>query len=705
MPAPSAPMGVKVPAGGPGHASPPAAFEAEPPRLTTCLNMTPVDYPDGTTGAPEFPAHELDLTDATSIEQILAHIDARIHAPLDDVWAGPPGTDGEHEWVDDPAEEAWAKALSEAMFGQRYGGPGQCYFGDSKWDSFIFSRMQKTSIDYMSQKVWGVRKKATAPATWLEVQIFEKQIEKDGRRIESAMEDNDDPAISICCACEHNATYGTIMRGFTLEQHMNGAGWAAGQNPGRPIFDAGQFAGGKWYPTKEATLDVAAGLEKTPPIGPGTIYCYNPFGDNKMVTGFVPIGWIETDAHGAPAIKAQFREKTLNDITERKSQYGTPKRQVDDPTEQLTKVEELNFTPSTPTSESDAANMLVGVPLPATGQRKGSHIFFVLRVSKDKKRIQKFDTSNGHPLDRHVGDTVMDPLGKEGIYDGISLTAAPPGNVFCGMGVLPRAPVALDTMADHIRRARPISLMRLVIAERRPGPELSDRHVLFVSKLMRMYDDDGQNFWVSKCAWSLRNTPGFTSLQPWWIIYIPRMELARMMWTKGARSRKLSEMARDVSVIRRMRFDKEQAKKTKKDPPPAPGLRYGEDYVAQIVLTNDDRGGALYWSRARSELSFGVTNEQIQGNPLPNAIKDSVAPVARQGRDPKLEVPWNGERFDDRYSDIDITIPSLFRDGEDTRSASEHDAEPIATDDDHAEELRMSMIDDEPRTPGEVELA
>jgi hypothetical protein len=247
--------------------------------------------------------------------------------------------------------------------------------------------------------------------------------------------------------------------------------------------------------------------------------------------------------------------------------------------------------------------------------------------------------------------------------------------------------------------------MRLVIAERRPGPELSDRHVLFVSKLMRTYDDDGQNFWVSKCAWSLRNTPGFTSLQPWWIIYIPRMELARMMWAKGARSRKLSEMARDVSVIRRMKFDKEQAKKTKKDPPPAPGLRYGEDYVAQIVLTNDDRGGALYWSRARSELSFGVTNEQIQGNPLPNAIKDSVAPVARQGRDPKLEVPWNGERFDDRYSDIDITIPSLFRDGEDTRSASEHDAEPIATDDDHAEELRMSMIDDEPRTPGEVELA
>ncbi|WP_438041349.1 hypothetical protein [Sorangium sp. So ce128] len=697
-------MGVKVPAGGPGHASPPAAFEAEPPRLTTCLNMTPVDYPDGTTGAPEFPAHELDLTDATSIEQILAHIDARIHAPLDDAWAGPPGTDGEDEWVDDPAEEAWAKALSEAMFGQRYGGPGQCYFGDSKWDSFIFSRMQKTSIDYMSQDVWGLRKKATAPATWLEVQIFKKQLEKRNTDLVAMMTDNDDPAISICCACEHNATYGTITRGFTLEQHMNGACWAAGQNPGRPIFDAQQFPGGRWYPTKEATLDVAAGLEKTPPIGPGTIYCYNPFGDNKMVTGYVPIAWVVTDAQGRPTVDQKHADHVLNDLPEKHSKHDAPKRMVTSSADQQSKIDTLLYSPSAPTSEAEAENMYVGVTLPATGQRKGSHIFFVLRVSKDEKRIQKFDTSNGYPLDKHAGDTVMDPLGKEGIYDGISLTTAPPGNVFCGMGVLPEAPVALDVMAAHIRRARPIGLMRLVIAERRPGRELSDRHVLFVSKLMRMYDDKDQNFWVSKCAWSLRNTPGFTSIQPWWIIYIPRMELARMMWTKGARSRKLSEMARDVSVIRRMKFDREQAKKTKKDPPPAPGLRYGEDYVAQIVLTNDDRGGALYWSRARSELSFGVTNEQIQGNPLPNAIKDSVTPVARQGRDPKLEVPWNGERFDDRYSDIDIAIPSLFRDGEDTRTAAEQDSMPIATDDEHANALRVCMIDDEPKEPGIVEL-
>ncbi|WP_437279233.1 hypothetical protein WME90_01360 [Sorangium sp. So ce375] len=199
----------------------------------------------------------------------------------------------------------------------------------------------------------------------------------------------------------------------------------------------------------------------------------------------------------------------LNDLPEKHSKHDAPKRMVTSSADQQSKIDTLLYSPSAPTSEAEAENMHVGVTLPATGQRKGSHIFFVLRVSKDEKRIQTFDTSNGYPLDKHTGDTVMDPLGKEGIYDGISLTTAPPGNVFCGMGVLPEAPVALDVMAAHLRRARPIGLMRLVIAERRPGPELSDRHVLFVSKLMRMYDDNDQNFWVSKGAWSLRNTPAF----------------------------------------------------------------------------------------------------------------------------------------------------------------------------------------------------
>jgi len=56
-------------------------------------------------------------------------------------------------------------------------------------------------------------------------------------------------------------------------------------------------------------------------------------------------------------------------------------------------------------------------------------------------------------------------------------------------------------------------------------------------------------------------------------------------------------------------------------------------------------------------------------------------------------VGWSGERFNPRFSDIDIAIPPMYRDEQTTDEAAENDAKPIAIDEGVSDEL-LAMLDD-----------
>jgi hypothetical protein len=412
---------------------------------------------------------------------------------------------------------------------------------------------------------------------------------------------------------------------------------------------------------------------------------------------------VSVDEKGVPQLKKEHRESTLNDLPEKRSQHKTQQVLYENNEEGVS--EQRPVTPNDPRlAEIPEENFTVQVDVPVSGQRKGSHIHVVLRISKDKKKVQLLDTTNGHPLDEHVAHTLMEPVGRAGIYDGNFISQVYQGTTFCGLGVPPEPPEDLVKMAEFIRRARPIGLLRLVITERVPPAKMTDDHILYASKMFRMYGDgDDDNFHISRCVWALRNMPGFTKLQGWFIIYTPQGELARMMWEHGARSRRLADMEPVVYAAKKKKYEIKKAnpnRDKKKDPlvEPTPGLSYMHDYRDTIVLTNARNGTCLYWQRKRSDLNFGSTSESFEGNAIPDAIMARVAPKPKQDR--KYRLSYDGERVHDRFCDPNtedhtVEIPDLFRDGE-----------PAATPPPAPEALADSaIVDDGDQSTPEVELA
>ncbi|MDC3961584.1 hypothetical protein [Polyangium jinanense] len=188
------------------------------------------------------------------------------------------------------------------------------------------------------------------------------------------------------------------------------------------------------------------------------------------------------------------------------------------------------------------------------GQPGGSHIHHLLRIHKDKTRVQLFDANGGSQSrgameaekdgeGRSLGRSLAPEAGMGANMDTCafsSIYSLPSGGPN-GVGI-PRAVPDLQKQIEVMKRARPIGLARLVLTERKPTSELAPEDVLFVSKLLRTYgDQDHQNYTVTRYLWSLRNTPGFSSVQPWWFLFLPIGALARCMWAVGARKMKLAD--------------------------------------------------------------------------------------------------------------------------------------------------------------------
>ncbi len=200
-----------------------------------------------------------------------------------------------------------------------------------------------------------------------------------------------------------------------------------------------------------------------------------------------------------------------------------------------------------------------------------------------------------------------------------------------------------------LEKARPIGLCRLLITLRRVPPEkavakapaapgakakkggppdlglgadLDAGHamwgydarkedVLYMSRLLRTYGDDPtQNYYLSKLVWSLRNTPYFTNIQPWWFVFAPKGVLAKSMWASDGRTMTAQAFTETVLPLYQ---DPTPPKKGASGNPfrNAKHLQHISHYQLTHVITNcgsdmaDRAGHAYFWCRSRANLSEG----------------------------------------------------------------------------------------------------
>ncbi|WP_437601951.1 hypothetical protein WMF28_10065 [Sorangium sp. So ce590] len=295
-------------------------------------------------------------------------------------------------------------------------------------------------------------------------------------------------------------------------------------------------------------------------------------------------------------------------------------------------------------------------------QLDGSHIHYALRVHKDKPLVQLMDTGNGANFWAKIKGESRESPGRgalvefmqAGIVDGGAQNKVGPGQMlgFCGMGVTPPPPEDLGEMATFIKRARPVGLFRLVLTLRPSKAMMTPNDVLYVSRLARMYGSSPeQNYTIAQMLWGIRNTPGFTNLQPWVIFFIPRGVLARSMWAHGGREMTLSMFMSEVA----------HNYKTELGDPPS--LRLYKHYFPAVAITNNGRQHADYAGKAQFQCRWkymsGGSGKAEPGAAWPPAIENKLKETAWN------DIYWHpsfgaGAEAKER---IDALTPSMFLDG------------------------------------------
>ncbi|WP_437485752.1 hypothetical protein WME75_01740 [Sorangium sp. So ce1014] len=293
-------------------------------------------------------------------------------------------------------------------------------------------------------------------------------------------------------------------------------------------------------------------------------------------------------------------------------------------------------------------------------QLDGSHIHYILRVHKDKPLVQLMDTGNGANFWSKIKKESRENPGRgalvefmqAGIVDGNAQKQVGPGQMlgFCGMGVTPPPPEDLGEMAAFIKKARPIGLFRLVLTRRPSKGSMTDDDVLYVSRLARMYGSlPEQNYTIAQMLWGIRNTPGFTNVQPWVIFFIPRGILARSMWARGGREMTLDMFMSYVAP----RFEEEFGKAT--------GLTLYKHYLPAVAITNSGLQHQDYAGKAQFQCRWKYMSGS-SGRAEPSAAWPP--PIERKLK----EIAWNSIHVhasfkEDARERIDALTPSMFRDG------------------------------------------
>jgi hypothetical protein len=375
-----APQVVEAQPGVENHASGIGVLTA--PRLSVALN----EVDPGDTGT------------NTSIDATLELIAKRLEGGLDGVWkkGAAMGLWDSTKWKESDPEEQWARAITELLLGQPYNGAAAPY-GHPNQDTIFY-------------------KPFTDPST--------------------------SPIVSFTAACQHNASFGVLSRGFTLNDAA-GTGFSCDDASSMGMFKTG----GKWFRDEEK-LDLAKAIDAG--LAPGSIYVFKP----------------------PPLSKIEKKENK---------------------------------------------------------QRDGSHIAFVLRVDRDQKQAQFFDTGGLKHRERVGGPVpaIMMNFMSKGSYDD-PLCDKVTAKHYLGMGI-PRPPANLSAAVARIRRTRPMAFARLVLTARGAkfpspiDPKSPPSDLLFVSRLLRTWGDaEDQNFTIARYFWSLRSLPCTREFQALWFFYVPQ---------------------------------------------------------------------------------------------------------------------------------------------------------------------------------------
>jgi hypothetical protein len=299
------------------------------------------------------------------------------------------------------------------------------------------------------------------------------------------------------------------------------------------------------------------------------------------------------------------------------------------------------------------------IAFPGGRQYDGSHIFAILRVHPDKPYVQYIDVNQRENLAeltatgseglilRQGGAGIVDGCAKhERIYD--------EKNAFAGYGILPPHTIDAGHVA-HLKKARPVGLARFALTVRPVGKGgkarmMTSDDVLYVSALFRMYGDgETENHYISHLLWSLRNTPGFTTVQPWFFVYAPRGHLARAMYSHGARKMKIGDFLAQHR-------------------PGGDGLLEPDDLIMQVVVSNEGdearAGQCSLYCRYKSAPNGAATVTSFQPVPPPGPLMALVDPSKLRLFDKKKRsLNWNQSHVHPKVQLDPAALPALFREG------------------------------------------
>ncbi|MBK8942671.1 MAG: hypothetical protein IPM79_35025 [Polyangiaceae bacterium] len=606
------------------------------------------------------------------------------------------------------AEDQWAMKLAELFMGVTYAGIGPVHgFGGPQkrgptgelgptpakafrgseytlWEPFVFSRFEKQRNLYEGE--------AYDIASWQEP--VPPGVTK--------TEPNNDPAIPISVACQHMSTYAVLSRGFPLASMGNWTTPCTALMASDSCKDLVLFkpkksesekyvhkgtgiswdgARGKYLTPTQDLLKVEKAIAEG--MGPGSIVTYDP-DHGATLKETVWMTPYELKKHGPDPVKifgafyksrstvegtgvtfskdwtvANRKSELLSDIADKQAALALAESKPNKLPKDDKQIEQLKMDIAALEAQkgTDDISKRTAVPSPGGKQYDGSHIYAVLRVSPDKTSVQLMDVNskgNLGALKETNSETIIARQGGEGIIDGGVewKSLYNDSNGFAGIGVLPEHTVTMAEVA-HMKRARPVGLARLVLTNRVPGEQkggpaqLQASDVLYVSKMFRMYGDGPEeNHYVSHLLWSLRNSPGFTNVQPWFCVFVPLGLLAKCMWAHGARSMTLGDF------VARHR--------------PGGSLLKG-DYDFNIVLTNEGlapRAGlvALH-ARARTRPEGQKTVREWKPLEPPGPIMSKVNPAWVENQKPPQSLAWNQSYVSPDIKLDETKLPKRFSGG------------------------------------------
>lgn len=651
-----------------------------------------------------------EIADGTAVVEITQWIENRLKGAtlfdmFDTAWLSQVGPLAKWSPTMSP-EDQWAMRLPELFLGVTYagvgpvhgfGGPqqrgksgelepasGKVFRGSSQtlWEPFVFSRIEKDRVLYAGEQY--------------DLHSWQEPVPP----LVDKVEPNTDPAIPISVACQHMSTYVVLTRGFPLASMGNWTTPCTALMASDACKDLVLFtkkkkddekyvhkgtqiawdgARGQWLSPTDELLKVENAI--TAGMGPGSIVVYDP-DHGATLKEVVHMNAYEKAKHGPDPVKifgAFYKTRNTvkyQDVTFT-SDWKDPGRVSERLVDLRAKQQQLATVQAKPNKlpkddkqilqlQKDVAELEAkahmdapreAIASPGGKQYDGSHIYAILRVSPDKKSVQLMDVNskgNLGGLKETNSHAILDRQGGEGIIDGGVewKSLYNDANGFSGIGVLPSHTVTAEHVA-HMRKARPVGLARLVLTTRLPEEgkatrQMVDDDVLYVSKLFRMYDDGPlDNHYVSHLLWSLRNSPGFTSVQPWFCLFVPQGLLAKCMWAHGARSMKLGDFVK--------RFRAQQ------------GTLLASDYDFNIVITNEGAppraGQVALHARARTRPEGQKTVREWKPAEPVGPIMKKVNPSWVSNMKPPQSLPWDKSYVSPKITLDESKLPKRFSEG------------------------------------------